>query len=136
MQAHPDILKLKDQLTPAIKEIQALGEKKAKLIDSRRQLDGQKNENELVIAELNKMEPDAKVFKLIGPALIPQDQSDAKNVVSNRLEYINGEIKRTDTQINEITKKEQELESKAKQLYQKMVDRQAEIRRAQQPDSN
>ncbi|CAD2222417.1 hypothetical protein AGDE_02319 [Angomonas deanei] len=132
MAAHPDILKMRDQLTPIINEIQALGEKKGKLIDSRRQLDGQKNENELVLEEMGKLESDAMVYKLIGPALVPQDQADAKNVVSNRLEYINGELKRTDASLSEVSRKQTELEGKARQLYQKMMDRQAEYRQQQQ----
>ncbi|AIN95559.1 prefoldin subunit, putative [Leishmania panamensis] len=131
-QVHPDIKKLNDLLRPILKELQELGDKKGKLIEARRQLGGQKNENELVRDEMNKLEPDATVYKLIGPALVPQDQSDAKTVISNRLDYINGEIKRSDSSIAEIDRKEAELQKKAQELYRRMQERQMQLIEQQQ----
>lgn len=32
------------------------------------------------------------VYKLIGPALVPQDQAEAKSNVEKRLEFIRGEM--------------------------------------------
>ncbi|KPA73370.1 putative prefoldin subunit [Leptomonas pyrrhocoris] len=131
-QVHPDIKKLNDPLRLILKELQDIGEKKGKLIETRRQLGGQKNENELVRDELNRLEPDASVYKLIGPALVPQDQSDAKTIIGNRLDYINGEIKRTDISIADIDRKENELQKKAQELYRKMQERQSQLVQQQQ----
>lgn len=131
-QVHPEIRALNDQLRPILKELQEIGEKKGKLIESRRQLGGQKNENELVKEELNKLEPDARVYKLIGPALVPQDQSDAKSIVGNRLEYITGEVKRTDTSIGDLDRKEADLQKRAQDLYRKMQEKQAQLIQQQQ----
>ncbi|KAL7697359.1 prefoldin subunit [Lotmaria passim] len=131
-QVHPDIKKLNEQLRPILKELQEIGERKSKLIETRRQLGGQKNENELVRDELNKLEPDATVYKLIGPALVPQDQGDAKTIIGNRLDYINGEIKRTDTSISDTDRKESELQKKAQELYRKMQERQNQLVQQQQ----
>ncbi|KAG5512079.1 hypothetical protein GH5_08036 [Leishmania sp. Ghana 2012 LV757] len=131
-QIHSDIKKLNDVLRPILKELQELGDKKGKLIEARRQLGAQKNENELVRDELNKLEPDATVYKLIGPALVPQDQSDAKTIISNRLDYISGEIKRSDTSIAELDRKEAELQKNAQELYRKMQERQAQLIQQQQ----
>lgn len=131
-QVHPDIKKLNDLLRPILKELQEVGEKKGKFVETRRQLGGQKNENDLVRDELNKLEPDATVYKLIGPALVPQDQSDAKTIISNRLDYINGEIKRTDTSIADLDRKEAELQKKAQDLYRRMQERQAQLIQQQQ----
>ncbi|KAG5486383.1 hypothetical protein CUR178_07698 [Leishmania enriettii] len=125
-QIHSDIKKLNDVLRPILKELQELGDKKGKLIEARRQLGAQKNENELVRDELNKLEPDATVYKLIGPALVPQDQSDAKTIIGNRLDYINGEIKRSDTSIADLDRKEAELQKKAQELYRKMQELQVQ----------
>jgi chaperonin cofactor prefoldin len=36
--------------------------------------------------------PNNTVYKLIGPVLVPQDQSDAKSNVDTRLEFIRGEM--------------------------------------------
>ena len=32
------------------------------------------------------------VYKLVGPVLVPQDQTEAKNNVENRLEFIRGDM--------------------------------------------
>lgn len=132
-QIHPEIRKLSDQLRPLFKEIQEAGQEKGKLIETRRHLGSQKNENDLVKDELNKLESDARVFKLIGPVLVPQDQSDAKNIVGNRLEYINHEINKTDTSIGELDRKEAELQKRAQELYRKMQEKQQAIMQQQQP---
>ena len=55
-----------------------------------------KHENDMVkdvifIQELQII-TDGKVFKLIGPALIPQSLEDARNNVEKRLEFINKEM--------------------------------------------
>ncbi|CCW69102.1 unnamed protein product [Phytomonas sp. Hart1] len=131
-QLHPEIRSLNDQLRPILKEAQELGEKKGKLIESRRQLGGQKNENELVKAEFNNLEPEAMVYKLIGPALVPQDPNDGRAIVDNRLEYINGEIKKVDNNIAELDKKETQLQTKAQEIYHKMQEKQAQIMQHQQ----
>eukprot|EP00796_Vickermania_ingenoplastis_P007711 gene7711-5410_t len=129
---HPEIRSLNDQLGPVIREIQDLAQRKAKLVEARRQLGGQKNENDLVRDELNKLEPDAAVYKLIGPALVPQDQSDAKSIVANRLEFINNEINKTDKNIADIDRKETELQKRAQDLYRKMQEKQQLIMQQQQ----
>ena len=42
--------------------------------------------------ELDLLEGDAKVYKMMGPALIQQDISEAKQTVGKRIEYIGGEM--------------------------------------------
>eukprot|EP00475_Leptophrys_vorax_P019952 TRINITY_DN27319_c0_g1_i1.p1 TRINITY_DN27319_c0_g1~~TRINITY_DN27319_c0_g1_i1.p1 ORF type:complete len:128 (-),score=27.36 TRINITY_DN27319_c0_g1_i1:144-527(-) len=84
----------------------------------RQQYGLQQNENEMVHKELELLEDDARVFKLIGPVLVPQDLAEAKANVSKRLEYIGSEIKR--------------LESTLKQLEQKQTLKQQDVLQAQQ----
>lgn len=131
-QIHPEMRKLNDQLRPIFKEIQTIGEEKGKLIEARRHLGSQKNENDLVKDELNKLESGAAVFKLIGPVLVPQDQSDAKTIVANRLEFINHEINKTDKSIAELDRKENELQKQAQELYRKMQEKQQALQQQQQ----
>lgn len=55
-----------------------------------------KHENDMVkdvrcIQELQIM-TDGKVFKMVGPALIPQTLEDARSNVEKRLEFINKEM--------------------------------------------
>jgi rubrerythrin len=47
------------------------------------------------------------VYKLIGPALIEQDQSEALQTVEKRLEFIKKEIERIEKQLKEIEEKSQ-----------------------------
>jgi len=44
------------------------------------------------VQELDVLEEDAAVYKLVGPMLIKQDLVEAKSNVSKRLEYIGGEM--------------------------------------------
>ncbi|RNF13536.1 prefoldin subunit [Trypanosoma conorhini] len=131
-QVPPELKAMNDQLQVILKGNQELGAKKSKLIESRQRLGAQKSENEIVKDEITKLEPDSKVYKLIGPALIQQDQSDAKAIVNNRLEYINGELKRTDVSIAELERKEKEAQQKAEELFRKMQAKQAQIHQRQQ----
>lgn len=129
MQEVPPALKaLNDQLQGILKENQELGAKKTKLIETRRRLGAQKTENEIVRDEMHKLEPDSKVYKLIGPALIPQDQNDAKAIIKNRLEYINGELKRTDASIAELERKERDTQERAEEVFRKMQAKRAQIK--------
>jgi chaperonin cofactor prefoldin len=63
--------------------------------------------------ELKLLDEDANVFKLIGPALVKQDLVEAKSNVTKRLEYIQAEIDRIETNIKAIelkqTEKQQEV---------------------------
>jgi chaperonin cofactor prefoldin len=43
------------------------------------------------VQELERLEPDAGVFKLVGPVLVRQDLVEARANVTKRLEYISGE---------------------------------------------
>ncbi len=42
--------------------------------------------------ELEKLEGDAPVFKLVGPVLMRQDLDEAKQNVAKRIEFIRGEM--------------------------------------------
>ena len=42
--------------------------------------------------EFTTLKPHNTVFKLVGPVLVPQEQSEAKLNVDTRLEFIRGEM--------------------------------------------
>uniref|UniRef100_A0A6M2E5B7 Probable prefoldin subunit 6 n=1 Tax=Amblyomma tuberculatum TaxID=48802 RepID=A0A6M2E5B7_9ACAR len=73
----------------------------------RQKLDSQLNENSVVKEELDLLEPEAGVYKLIGPVLIKQGLEDAKQNVKKRLEYITAELKRHDTLLKDLEKKQE-----------------------------
>ncbi|KAG8348914.1 putative Prefoldin subunit [Trypanosoma vivax] len=128
----PEIKALNDKLQVVLKESQELGEKKMKLIEARQRLGAQKSENEIVRDEINRLDPDSKIFKLIGPVLIPQDESDAKAIIQNRLEYISGELKRTDSTIAELERKQRDAQQQSADLFRKMQEKNAQIQQQRQ----
>ncbi len=75
---------------------------------NRQQLEGQLTENTLVkevnicrsimynywylFEEMDYLDDDAVIYKMIGPVLVKQDLNEAKQNVSKRIEYINAEM--------------------------------------------
>ncbi|CUF64151.1 prefoldin-like protein, putative [Bodo saltans] len=129
---HPDIRAMYEEVQKHLAEMKGLQQKKSKCVESRHQLESQKTENELVREELYHLEDGAGVYKLIGPVLVSQDASDAKMIVEKRLEYITGEMKRTDVTIDDFEKKEESERIKIIDLQRRMQERQNQIVAAQQ----
>lgn len=46
----------------------------------------------MLLQELELLEDDANVYKLIGPVLVKQDLAEAKANVNKRLDYITAEL--------------------------------------------
>jgi prefoldin beta subunit len=63
---------------------------------AQQQFTSQKHENDMVLKELEALEPDDAVFKLMGPALVKQEPDDARGNVRKRLEFIEAELARLD----------------------------------------
>ncbi len=61
--------------------------------------------------------PSNTVYKLIGPALIEQDQSEALQTVEKRLEFIKKEIERIEKQLKEIEEKSQAKKMEVSRSY-------------------
>ncbi|GAA5975471.1 hypothetical protein JCM10908_005171 [Rhodotorula pacifica] len=74
----------------------------ARAVEARQLLDAQKTENEGVKKELASLTEQNKVYKLVGPVLMKQEQSEAKHNVDKRLEWINDEIKRAETKLKDV----------------------------------
>ena len=79
-----------------------------------------KHENDMVIAEFGKLSAETKVYKMIGPALIPQDVNEAQSTVSKRLEYIEKEITRLANLKQDFVKKVEEKQARVLKLQQDM----------------
>jgi len=78
-----------------------------------------------LIQELELVDDDAKVYKLIGPALVRQDQLEATSTVKKRLEFISAEMKRLDDKLVS-------LEEKGTKKQSQMMQLQNEVARIQQ----
>ncbi|CAM9020722.1 unnamed protein product [Wickerhamomyces anomalus] len=62
------------------------------LLSSRQKLETQFQENSIVLNEFKNLEDDAKIYKLIGPVLLPQDKNEANINVEKRIEFIKNEM--------------------------------------------
>uniref|UniRef100_UPI00398E5EC0 prefoldin subunit 6 n=1 Tax=Pristiophorus japonicus TaxID=55135 RepID=UPI00398E5EC0 len=110
------------KLQAELEKYQALQKDLSKCLSARQKLEAQVTENTIVKEELDLLDAENTVFKLIGPVLVKQDLEEAKSTVAKRLEYINGEIKRYEGQMKELEKKsEQHRETlgKLQQDFQK-----------------
>merc|ERR1711972_1098083 len=96
-----------------LEQFKALQESIQKSYESRMGLVAQQQETQLVKEEFENLEDGAVVYKLIGPVLVKQAVDDSKDNVSKRLEYISGELDRSNKVIEGM---EKELQDKQKQL--------------------
>ena len=100
--------------------LQAVQKEYSKTLADRQTLDSQLNENKQVKEELDLAPDGAKVFKLIGPALVNQDLGEAKGNVEKRISYIAGELKRKDEQLAALDKKQDESREKMQEVQNQM----------------
>jgi len=108
------------QMQEKVEKLQGLQKTQQKTLMARQTLDSQISENKLVKDELDGLEEGAKVFKLIGPALIRQENSDAKQNVNKRIDYIGGELKRHDETLADLDKKQDELREELQTIQTQM----------------
>lgn len=109
--ASQSLPQLQDSMQTASGEFQKLQNELAGVLEIRQRLDAQLSENELVrkvsghgrdsqgdhghhgqVQEFETLTPNNTVYKMIGPVLVPQEQSEAKSNVDKRLEFIRGDM--------------------------------------------
>ena len=66
-------------------------------------------ENEMVLKELDLLEEDSSVFKLIGPVLVKQELVEVKNNVTKRVEFIKNDIKRLEGTVKKFQEQEEQV---------------------------
>ena len=111
---------LQKQFQDSATSLQSVQKEYSKTLTDRQTLDSQLNENKQVKEELDLASDGAKVFKLIGPALVNQDLGEAKNNVEKRIDYIAGELKRKDDQLAALDKKQDECREKMQEVQMQM----------------
>lgn len=93
-------------------------QKKFEQINERRRiLVAQESENQMVSKELELLEADAVIYKLIGNVMVKQSLDDAKVTVSKRLEYISGEIESVNKTFENLQSKLVEKSSQVSYIY-------------------
>merc|ERR1712112_601628 len=111
---------LQKQFQESATNLQTVQKEYIKTLADRQTLDSQLNENKQVKEELDMAADGAKVFKLIGPALVNQDLGEAKGNVEKRISYITGELKRKDDQLAALDKKQDESREKMQEVQMQM----------------
>merc|ERR1712215_389196 len=111
---------LQKQFQESATSLQGVQKEYSKTLADRQTLDSQLNENKQVKEELDMAADGAKVFKLIGPALVNQDLGEAKGNVEKRISHITGELKRKDDQLAALDKKQDESREKMQEVQMQM----------------
>ncbi|GLD98082.1 hypothetical protein PINS_up006779 [Pythium insidiosum] len=123
-------MSLKEQVDSEMARYRALQEEVQVLATQRQQFAQQANENSMVKQELDLLEDDAKVYKLIGPVLLKQEVGDAKTNVKKRLEFINNELEKVNSKIEQKEKDAVEIRKSIAQMQMEMQRRAAEAARS------
>lgn len=69
------------------------------LIEQKQKLDSQVNEILMAKEEVDLLESDAVIYKLIGPLMVPQELKDVKETIKGRLKFLNDKIAYYDKEI-------------------------------------
>ncbi|CAK9327568.1 unnamed protein product [Citrullus colocynthis] len=85
----------------------------------------QLGENELVLKELDLLNDESNVYKLIGPVLVKQDLAEANANVRKRIEYISAELKRLDSALQDLEEKQNSKRDAILKLQQRIQSLQA-----------
>ncbi|KAF2629912.1 Prefoldin beta-like protein [Macroventuria anomochaeta] len=103
-------------MSEAQKKLQELSESYQSLqaeletaVEARQKLESQQQENTTVKKEFDILDDDANIYKQIGPVLLKQDKTEALMSVNGRLEFIEKEIRRFETQIKGIQDKSEKV---------------------------
>ena len=111
---------LQKQFKESAENLQTVQKEYSKTLSDRQTLDSQLNENKQVKEELDIAMVSDNVFKLIGPVLVKQDLDEAKGNVEKRINYISGELKRKDSQLADLDKKQDEAREKMQEVQMQM----------------
>lgn len=69
------------------------------LIEQKQKLDSQVNEIMMAKEEVDLLEDDAVIYKLIGPLMVPQELREVKDTIKSRLKYLNDKIEYHDKEL-------------------------------------
>ena len=118
-------------MTPAIeaemKVLQSLENEITGLQNKQQTLTSQLNENSMVKQEMDLLNSDSKVYKLVGPVLVLQEFNSAKDNVEKRLEYIQKDMKRVEDAITNKSKGAGDLQQKIIKMQQEEAKRLQEL---------
>lgn len=85
----------------------------------------QRHENDMVLAELERVADGDAVFKLTGGALLKQDPSEAVATVRKRLDYIGGELERLEAAAKDLNARAEKAQARVAAAQAEAVKAQA-----------
>jgi len=91
---------------------------------NKQKLGEKKSENEMVMNEFKMLDEDATVFKMIGPVLAKQSLFECKDMVGQRISFIDKEVARYETLETEFQGKITDKTASIKKMqadFQKIV---------------
>ncbi|CAM6129837.1 unnamed protein product [Calypogeia fissa] len=112
----------RQQLETQAAALQKLQKDISKNHQVRRQYTIQHGENEMVLKELELLDEEANVFKLIGPVLVKQDLVEARTNVKKRIEYIAAELKRLDGALKNLEEQSNSKREEFMKLQQRLAN--------------
>lgn len=77
-------------------------EKLSSLIEQKQKVDSQVNEIFMAKKEVDLLEDDAVIYKLIGPLMVPQDLKEVKETIASRIKYLNDKMEYFEKELNDI----------------------------------
>lgn len=108
-----------NKLTDAFQDLQTQLQTQ---MTSRQKLETQFQENKIVLEEFETLADDAKVYKLIGPVLLPQELAEAKINVEKRIEFIQKEIQGVEDNVDKTKKEMTNVRNKLVEARTQMWD--------------
>ena len=109
-------------LEPLLAQYRNLQKEVAKLQSGAGQANTQIMENDMVLKELELLEEDAQVFKLIGPVLVKQELVEVKTNVSKRIEFIKNDISRLETSVKAKEKEQESVRAQIGQMQKQAAE--------------
>ncbi|GAB4840613.1 Prefoldin subunit 6 [Ancistrocladus abbreviatus] len=116
---------LQRELENKANDLRKLQKDIAKNHEVRKKYTVQLGENELVLKELDLLNEDANVYKLIGPVLVKQDLAEANANVRKRIDYISAELKRLEATLQDMEEKQNSKKEGIMKTQQKIQALQA-----------
>ena len=100
-----------------------------KVIVSKQKMAEKKQENEMVMTEFKMLDDEAVVYKMVGPVLAKQSLFECKDIVQQRITFIDKEIARFETLETEFQGK---ITDKTNAIKKMQTDFQKVVMQAQQ----
>ena len=104
-----------------LKENECIQKEQSKIRVAISNYENKKTENTMVKKELELLDDEDVVYKLIGPILVQQETGDAKIQVDSRIEMINKEIHKLEKNYQNNAKKIDDNKKKIADLQSKLI---------------